>query len=179
LWKRVIQQNRRELPASFHDLTGLDAAELRIQYNLPSAFIDFVLKAAPSFELLRNLRVGIEHSGHGAKSFQLLEDGLGVDTARLPWRLFPIWSDQVLRPNGLGCYLALNAWVANEMLKSAASLERAIAMSVPLPPPVTDWSVFLRSPFCGHLKRLKEYRRNPWVLTGLASQSNDATNTAE
>jgi hypothetical protein len=169
LWTKIIQDNRQELPKSFNDIAGLNATELRKRYNLPQPFIDFVLGAAPAFELLRGLRVGIEHSGHGAKSFYLFDNGLGVDVRRLPWHRFPIWSDHELRPNAIGCYLALNAWVGNEMLKAAAAFERAIAQAIPLPEAVTDWNVFLRSPFCAHLKRLEDYYHRPWNAKPLSS----------
>lgn len=162
LWRLLVQEDKRELPKSFHALAECDGAALLSKYRLPAGFIEFVTRAAPAFQILRDLRVGIEHHGHGTREFYRFEDGFGVRVTDRPWSAFPLWEEGDLRGNGIGSYLKVVAWIAREMFVVAELLEAAIHQEVPLPPPISDWQVFLRSPFGNHLHRLDEYFKQPW-----------------
>jgi hypothetical protein len=161
LWDVVIQDGKRELPDTFNKLAEADASALRSKYRLPEPFANFVERASATFCAIREVRVGIEHHGKTHLGFFILNEGFAVDTNAYPWRRFDVWYPETVINNGLGSYLAFLASFVREVLAVLDEFDRAIHAAIPLPAPVTQQRVFLRSTVNRHLTKLDQYVREP------------------
>jgi hypothetical protein len=157
-----------DLPDSFARVT-LSGSEIRSEqdltdmYGLPQPLAAFYVAEAPTFKLLRDLRIAIEHHGESPRVFFDHDEGIAVLVDDKPWSEFPIWDDELLRPNRLGPIRAVFCHLISMAIEMTTRYGQTYASCIAVPLAIgPDIKLFLRNPFGHHLVNLYQMIEQPW-----------------
>lgn len=168
--RRVVQ----ELPDSFRPMVlkgkpqvRRTADDLSKSFGLPRALARWYENEAERFQIIRDVRVGIEHQGRRIPPVYTTERGFAVGTKDYgAWSRLEVWRRHELLPNDLGSVRALAASLAESFLgtldRCADALRRVIDPAL-LPAPVSAGNkVFVTNPYIGRLGDLPKLIASPW-----------------
>ncbi len=142
------------------------ADEITKTFGLPGPLAQFYEAESARFQILRDLRVSIEHHGETVGTIFRFEEGAAVSTTDPPWSSFKIWKPEQLQKNNLGSLRLLFAHLVSEALAMTTRYAAAYASCVAVPGALSDGIyLYLRHPFSHHLMSLDRILQEPWEQT--------------
>lgn len=165
LWKRVKLLDetvkKKQLPNSFRkmvlkDEKLLSVADIEEQWHVSQALAEFYHRHGPFFELLRNYRDAVVHSGRDLRAIFVTERGFAVSADFQPFASFGVWSDQNMLPNRLASLRPVVAYVITETLRACEDFVQSISREIYFPPEIAPgFKLFLRGFHNRHLIEMK------------------------
>jgi hypothetical protein len=115
------------------------------------------------------VRTKIVHLGESVGPWVFtFPDGFGIDVKRgfaAQLAQFGLWPDAVLKPNGIGCLLAIFEFIARDIREALDGAAVALTSDMSrLPMPITtNQTVYFRSPLNVHARNAELYRTKQWI----------------
>lgn len=159
-----------DLPASFAKVVidGRDKHlrsedELVDRFRLPQPIAQFYHEEGHLFQILRTLRVGIEHYGASPGLIVNLDEGMAILTDTDPWQSLPVWRQGTLINNNCGSLHALFLFLAEHIISVTSKFAYTYASCIAMPEAICPgWHLYLRDYCSHHLVSLKDNMENPW-----------------
>lgn len=165
LWQRIKLKDetikKKQLPKSFRRMVIKDenlvpAEVIEERWRVPMAMAAFYHRNAPFFEVLRNYRDDVVHSGRDFKSIFVTEKGFAVSADAKPFCLFGVWNDEHMLPNRLASLRPVVSYVITETLRACEDFSQSIQRIIEFPPEVApDFRLFLRGFHNRHLMEME------------------------
>jgi len=144
-----------------HHLRSED--ELMERFRLPSPIARFYHEEGPLFQIVRDLRIGIEHHGLTPELIVNLDEGMAVLTDVEPWSSLGIWQQNTLINNNCGSLRALFLFLAEHIISTTTRFAHAYASCIGVPAAICPgWQLYMRDHCSHHLTALQSDMTNPW-----------------
>lgn len=170
LWMNVTlfdnSVQKKELPSSFRKviLSGGEIrakSEIRSCYRLPETFVDFYLRRARFFKMLKDYRDKIVHEGEDYRFIFVTERGFAVPDNIEPFASFGIWNEEHKMQNGLSSLRAALAYVIIETFEACEDFADTLVRSIQLPPDIVPgYDLYLRGQHNHELTKLHNILEN-------------------
>jgi hypothetical protein len=177
LWER---KTRNKMKGTFREIVQKPAQELRSQYGLPDAMIEYYSSSKDFFFKIRAIRDAIfhyrpdgtinppEYAFCNDDGFAVVKDEMRHGSLGLS---FDIWPKEKTKPNGLVSILALIAYVNKMILQNCDKFSDALVRAITPPPAIAaSHKLFTRSPFVHHLLKSDRYLEEQWTEGDLESR---------
>ena len=151
---------QQSLPQSFNRMLGMHSEK----HKVPKGLRAWYSTQETFFSLIRDVRVGIEHYGHGAPQITLAPGGIAVLIEEHPWCQMPIWTDHSsIGDKPLGSLFRALAWLIDHALVAGDTLGPTLeAHYLTDVTPITEWSLYLYSPLVRRLHTIERMYDSGW-----------------
>ncbi|MCC6573854.1 MAG: hypothetical protein IT462_08685 [Planctomycetes bacterium] len=158
----------KTIPDSFRRFAEKSDEE-RLEYGFSSAISSFYAAKKDRFMLLREMRDGIGHHGRSIDWIFKLAEGVGIAQDSFIGHALEkgrLWEMTKPLRNSIGSYLALIAFLAQDLLIAIEDFTAACASSFDVLPSSTaaGYRIFVRSNLNAHRAKLAEYIEKPWTF---------------
>ncbi len=140
----------KNLPKSFSKMVlngkKLKSLEnIQTQYHLPEELALFYQRHGPFFQVLRQYRDDVVHSGRDFKSIFVTEKGFAVKADEMPFASFGVWTEDHMLPQSLASLRPIVAHVITETICACEDFTQVIQKIVHFPPEIAPkFNLYIR-----------------------------------
>jgi len=170
LWQRIVLLDKsikkRQLPESFgrmvlHDEKLMTAEAIRAQFRVPTELAAFYYRHGPFFQVLRQYRDNVVHSGEDFNSIFVTEKGFAVFAGVEPFASFGVWTEEHMLTNRLASLRPIVAHVITKTLSACEDFAQTIQKIIQFPPEIAPgFKLFIRGYHNHQLLAMKEVLTN-------------------
>jgi hypothetical protein len=170
LWQRIDLLDKsikkRELPKSFgrvvlRDERLMTVKAIQTQLRVPAELAAFYYRHGPFFQMLRQYRNNVVHSGKDFNSIFVTEKGFAVSANVDPFASFGVWKEEHMLPNRLASLRPIIAHVITETLTACEDFARMIQKIIQFPPEIAPgFKLFIRGYHNHQLLAMKDVLTN-------------------
>ena len=157
---------KRQLPRSFrrmviNDKKLMAQEAIQTQFHVPAELASFYHRHGPFFQVLRQYRDDVVHSGKDFKSIFVTEKGFAVRADVEPFASFGVWNEEHMLPNRLASLRPIVAYVITETLRACEDFADMIKKIIRFPPEIAPgFRLFLRGFHNRQLLAMKDVLAN-------------------
>ena len=177
LWQRIElfdkSIKKRQLPKSFRAMVLNDdrlrtVEAIQAQFHIPGELASLYYRHGPFFQVLRQYRDDVVHSGKDFASIFVTEKGFAVSADVEPFVSFGVWNEEHMLPNRLASLRPIVAHVINETLSTCEDFAQTIQGIIRFPPEIAPrFRLFLRGYHNHQLLAMNDVLKNcKWWETG-------------
>jgi len=161
LLDKKIRKN--ELKDSFarmalKDNNPISPEDIQTRYGLPLPIAEFYNKEAYFFNVLREYRTNIEHSGYTPLDIFITDKGFAVDGNYEPFSSFGVWDTTTFLKNNLAPLRPILAYVIHRTLQSLNNFIEVLKPTIKFPEEIApSYKIFLRGVQTKQLVNLTSY----------------------
>lgn len=170
LWQNRIELfdksiKKKQLKKSFRGMVLKDnklrtMEEIRTQFHVPAELASFYHRHGPFFQVLRQYRNKVVHSGNDFKPF-VTEKGFAVSADFEPFASFDVWNEEHMLPNRLASLRPIVAHVITETFRACEDFTQTIQKIIRFPSEIApDFKLFIRGFHNHQLLAMKDVLAN-------------------